>query len=73
MDDLHTKSGPPSELKAELLKEINRQFQVIDDDSDVIHPFERRASNLKDVTWMHSRDTRFEGVILSLGLIGNID
>ena len=40
--------GPPLELKTELLKEINRQFEVIDDDSDVIHPFECHASNLQD-------------------------
>jgi hypothetical protein len=31
------------------LKEINRQFEVIDDDSYVIQPFERHASNLQDV------------------------
>jgi hypothetical protein len=36
-------------VKAELLKEINRQFEVIDDDSYVIQPFERHASNLQDV------------------------
>ena len=41
--------GPPFEVKAELLKEINRQFEVIDDDSYVIQPFERHASNLQDV------------------------
>jgi len=34
-------------VKAELLKEINRQFEVIDDDSYVIQPFERHASNLQ--------------------------
>jgi len=38
--------GPPFEVKAELLKEINCQFEVIDDDSYVIQPFERHASNL---------------------------
>jgi hypothetical protein len=31
------------------LKEINRQFKVIDDNSYIIHPFERHASNLQDV------------------------
>jgi hypothetical protein len=36
-------------VKAELLKETNRQFEVIDDDSYVIQPFERHASNLQDV------------------------
>jgi hypothetical protein len=39
-------------VKAELLKEINRQFEVIDDDSYVIKPFERHASNLQVVAWM---------------------
>ena len=47
--------GPPLELKAEFLKEINRQFEVVDDDSYVIQPFERHASNLQDVPWMQQR------------------
>jgi hypothetical protein len=38
--------GPPFELKAELSKEINCPSEVIDDDSYVIHSFERHASNL---------------------------
>jgi hypothetical protein len=41
--------GPPFELKAELAKEINRPFEVIDDDSYVVHPFERHVSNLQGV------------------------
>jgi hypothetical protein len=41
--------GLPFELKAKLSKEINRPSEVIDDDSYVIHPFERHASNLQDV------------------------
>jgi hypothetical protein len=44
--------GPPFEVKAKLLKEINRQFEVIDDDSYVIQPFERHAPNLQDVAQM---------------------
>jgi hypothetical protein len=44
--------GPPFEVKAELLKEINRQFEVIDDDTYVIKPFERHAPNLQDVGQM---------------------
>ena len=36
----------PFEVKAKLLKKINCQFEVIDDDSYVIQPFERHASNL---------------------------
>ena len=39
--------GLPFELKAELAKEINRRTEVIDDDSDVVHPFERHVSNLQ--------------------------
>lgn len=38
--------GPPFELEAELAKEINRLFEVIDHDSYVVHPFERHVSNL---------------------------
>jgi hypothetical protein len=37
----------PFELEAELAKEINRRFEVIDDDSYVVHPFERHVSNLQ--------------------------
>jgi hypothetical protein len=35
--------GPPFELKAEFAKEINRPSEVIDDDSHVVHSFERHA------------------------------
>ena len=38
---------PPFELKAELTKEINRRSEVIDDDSYVVHPFERHMSNVQ--------------------------
>ena len=38
-----------------LSKEINRPSEVIDDDSYVIHPFERHASNLQDVAEMQQR------------------
>jgi hypothetical protein len=41
--------GPPFELEAELSKEINRRSEVIDDDSYVVHPFERHVSNLQSV------------------------
>ena len=43
------------ELKAELAKEINRPSEVIDDDSYVVHPFERHLSNLQGVVWSHDR------------------
>jgi hypothetical protein len=39
--------GLPFELKAELAKEINRLSEVIDDNSYVVHPFERHRSNLQ--------------------------
>src|SRR5436305_11006580 len=41
--------GPPFELEAELAKEIDRPSEVIDDDSYVVHPFERHVSNLQVV------------------------
>ena len=47
--------GPPFELEAELAKEINRPSEVIDDDSYVVHPFERHLSNLQGVVWSHDR------------------
>ena len=45
--------GPPFELEAELAKEINRPSAVLDDDSYVIHSFERHLSNLQGarVVW----------------------
>jgi hypothetical protein len=42
--------GSPFELEAELAKEINRRPKVIDDDSYVIHPFERHVFNLREVS-----------------------
>ena len=41
--------GPPLEIEAEFAKEINRRSEVIDDDSYVVHPFERHVSNLQSV------------------------
>ena len=41
--------GPPFKLKAEFAKEISRPSKVIDDDSYVVHPFERHVSNLQGV------------------------
>jgi hypothetical protein len=38
--------GPPLEFKAELSKKINCPSKVIDDDSYVIHSFQRHAPNL---------------------------
>ena len=39
--------GPPFEFEAELAKEINRRSEVLDDDSDVVHPLECHVSNLQ--------------------------
>ncbi len=39
----------PFELKPELAKEINRPPEVIDDNSYVVHPFERHVANLEGV------------------------
>src|SRR6185437_6356345 len=41
--------SPPFELEAEFAKEINRPSEVFDDDSHIVHPLERHASNLQDV------------------------
>jgi hypothetical protein len=41
--------GPPFEFEAEFLKEIDRPSEVIDDDSYVVHPFERHGSKLQGV------------------------
>ena len=47
--------GPSFELEAEFEKEIDRRSEVIDDDSYVVHPFERHLSNLQGVVWSHDR------------------
>src|ERR671919_1729389 len=39
--------GLPFEIQAELAKEIDRRGEVIDDDSDVVHPLKRHISNLQ--------------------------
>jgi len=39
--------GPPFEIKAELAKEVDGRFEVIDDDAYVVHPFERHLCNLQ--------------------------
>jgi hypothetical protein len=41
--------GLAFELEAELAKEIDRRFEVIDDDSDVVHPLERHVASLQGV------------------------
>src|SRR5262249_44080873 len=46
--------GPPFELEAELAKEINRPSEVIDDDSYVVHPFQRHVSNLQFFVWSNN-------------------
>src|SRR5437899_2075594 len=75
--------GPPFELEAELAKEINRRFEVIDDDSYVVHPFERpnlqgavQSNNgpfLKQF-FVHDGSCAFllHGGILSVKLNGNV-
>src|SRR6266704_1853672 len=39
--------GSPFELEAELAKELDRRVQVLDDDADVVHPFECHVPNLQ--------------------------
>ncbi len=41
--------GPPFELQAELTKEVDCRFEVIDDDAYIVHPFERHVLNLQGV------------------------
>src|SRR2546423_14677619 len=43
--------GPPFELEAEVAKEINRRCKIIDDDSYVVHPFNRHVSNVQSVVY----------------------
>lgn len=38
--------GPPFELETDLSKKIYCPFEVLDDDSHVVHPFERHVWNL---------------------------
>ncbi|BCM20037.1 hypothetical protein MJ8_38210 [Mesorhizobium sp. J8] len=37
--------GTPFELEAEFAKEIDRRVEVLNDDADVVHPFERHLSS----------------------------
>ena len=41
--------GSPFELEAELAKELDRRVEVLDDDADVVHPFECHVPNLQRV------------------------
>lgn len=41
--------GSPFELQAELAKELDRRCEVLDDDANVVHPFERHGPNLQCV------------------------
>ena len=38
--------GTPLELEAELAKELDRRGEVVDDDADIVHSFERHEANL---------------------------
>src|SRR5437764_8648112 len=48
---------PPFDLEAEFAKEINRRSEVLDDDADVVHPFERHVSNLQGAGQILARCT----------------
>src|SRR6478752_8223609 len=43
--------GSPFELEAELAKELDRRFEILNDDANVVHPLERHA--------VHSRPRDF--------------
>ena len=45
----------PFELEPELAKEINRPFEVIDDDPYIVHPFKRHPPNLERSVWPATR------------------
>ena len=47
--------GSPFELKAEFQKEVNCSSEVLDDDSNVVHPFQRHVSNLQDAVQIEQR------------------
>jgi hypothetical protein len=40
-------SSPTFKIEAELAKEIDRRFEVIDDDSYIVHPFDYHMPNLQ--------------------------
>ena len=40
--------GPPFQIEAKLAKEIDCAFEVLDDDSDVVHPYECQVPNLQN-------------------------
>jgi hypothetical protein len=42
--------GSPFEIDVDLAKESDSRFEVIDDDSYVVHPFERHVTNLRGGT-----------------------
>jgi hypothetical protein len=53
--------GAPFQLEAELPKELNRLSKIIDDDTDIVHPFERHLSNLQSVrepVWADEGDAK---------------
>src|SRR5437764_7218349 len=69
--------GPPFELEAEFSKEINCLSEIIDDDSYVIHSFERHASNLHNIAHsvlasgrVHGRYNKCEGECSKAGYSG---
>jgi hypothetical protein len=39
--------GPPFEIEAELAKKSDRRFEIIDDDSYIVHSLKRHVSNLQ--------------------------
>jgi hypothetical protein len=58
--------GPAFKLEAKLDQELNRGVEVLDDDSDIVHPLERHVSispccrsNLQAVAW--SDNARLKG------------
>jgi hypothetical protein len=53
------------EIEADLAKEIDRRREVIDDDSDVVHPFECHVSSLEPRNSRGGAENRGSGAIRS--------
>src|ERR1700753_1976584 len=50
--------GALFELKTKLGKKFNRRSEVLDDDSDIVHPLERHVSNLQSFVQIYKELTR---------------
>jgi hypothetical protein len=64
---------PPFELEAEFAKEIDRPFEVLDDDSYVVHPFESHgSSHLSSYEYIGSETCRRGALVRYRTELGNV-